>query len=91
MEDCETTKVLVISIVGLLFIAGIQWLAFWLSRRPKTKKFPYGLNRSEDIAGLFILPITSLSILIVMYESITRMFHGTEPNNLWVVSVAATM
>lgn len=118
MEDYETTKVLVISIVGLLFTAGIQWLvaalsgsvalfansihafadaltsiplwlAFWLSRRPKTKKFPYGLNRSEDIAGLFILLIISLSILIVMYESITRMFHATEPNNLWAVSVAA--
>src|SRR5947208_1462763 len=30
-------------------------LAFWLGRRPPTKRYTYGYGRSEDLAGIFII------------------------------------
>ena len=117
-ENREATKVLLISLAGLLLTAVIQalvvalsgsvalladtihnfgdaltsiplWFAFWLNRRIPTKRFSYGLNRSEDLAGLFIVAVISISALVAAYESIVRILHRTEPNHLWAVVVAA--
>ncbi len=65
------------------------WLAFWLSSRPATKRFSYGLNRSEDIAGLAILFVIFASGLVAGYESIVRLIHGTPPTHLIATGFAA--
>lgn len=67
------------------------WLAFWLSRRPPTKRFSYGLNRSEDLAGLLIVTVISISALVVGYASVLRIVHRTEPTHLWAVAVGAVV
>ncbi len=114
----EATKVLLISLIGLLITAIIQgiivvlsgsvglladtihnfgdaftsiplWVAFSLSRRLPTKRFPYGLGRSEDLAGLFILVVISASAIAVGFASIIRLFHPAMPTHLWAVAVAA--
>ncbi len=65
------------------------WFAFMLSRRLPTKRFTYGLNRSEDLAGLIIIIIIAISAVVAGYESIHRMFTGTIMTNLWAVGIAA--
>src|SRR5699024_1524784 len=40
------------------------WIAFVLSRRVATRKYTYGFNRAEDLAGLFIVLMIALSAVI---------------------------
>src|SRR6478735_5621450 len=35
--------------------------AFWLGRRPATRRFPYGYGRAEDLAGVFIVVLIAAS------------------------------
>lgn len=65
------------------------WLAFSLSARPATKRFSYGLNRSEDIAGLAILFVIFASACVAGYESVLRLIDNTLPTHLGVTSLAA--
>ena len=65
------------------------WFAFLLSRRLPTKRFTYGLNRSEDLAGLIIIMIIAISAIVAGYESIHRMITGSMMTNPWAVGIAA--
>jgi cation diffusion facilitator family transporter len=60
-----------------------------LSRRKPTKRFTYGLNRSEDIAGLMIVVVITISALVAGYESIHRLIQGTAMSHLWATAAAA--
>jgi cation diffusion facilitator family transporter len=62
------------------------WIAFALSRRPATPRFTYGYGRVEDLAGLFIVIMITLSALLAGYESIRRFFEPQPVTNLpWVL------
>lgn len=50
------------------------WIAFTLSRRLPTKRFTYGLGRTEDLAGLFIVVMIAASAIFAGVESIDRLF-----------------
>ncbi|MCY9666418.1 cation diffusion facilitator family transporter [Paenibacillus alginolyticus] len=65
------------------------WIAFVLSRRLPTKRFTYGLNRSEDLAGLLIIIVIAISAIVAGYESIQRLFNGSSVTNLWAVAIAS--
>lgn len=65
------------------------WIAFFLSRRPPTKRFTYGMGRSEDLAGLFIVVVILASAGVAGYQSIMRFFEPAEHGNLWVTALAA--
>lgn len=65
------------------------WIAFVLSRRLPTKRFTYGLNRSEDLAGLMIIFVIAISAVVAGYESIQRLFNGSSLTNLWAVAIAS--
>jgi cation diffusion facilitator family transporter len=65
------------------------WIAFFLSRRPPTKRFTYGMGRSEDLAGLFIVVVILVSAGVAGYESVMRFFEPAQHGNLWVTAVAA--
>jgi cation diffusion facilitator family transporter len=67
------------------------WIAFVLSRRLPTKRFTYGLNRSEDIAGLLIIIVIAISAVVAGYESIHRLFNGSALTNLWAVALASVV
>lgn len=64
-------------------------LAFILSRKPPSRHFRYGLNRSEDIAGLAIILVIAVSALFTGYESYERMLHNQAPTHLLAVVAAA--
>lgn len=62
--------------------------AFLLGRRPATERFPYGLHRTEDLAGLAIVAIIFFSGAYAIYESIRRFIEPQDPTYLWVVAGA---
>ncbi len=51
------------------------WIAFQLTRRRATKRFPFGLGRTEDLAGAAIVLIILFSALVAGYEAIDRLLH----------------
>lgn len=118
VKSKEATRVLLISLIGLLITAIFQaiivaisgsvalladtihnfgdaltsiplWFAFMLSRKLPTKRFSYGLNRTEDLAGLIIVLVITFSALVAGYESVMRMIHGTALSHLGATAIAA--
>ena len=63
------------------------WIAFALGRRAATKKYTYGFNRTEDIAGLLIVVAIAVSVVLVVWESLHRL---VEPQLIeaipWVIA-----
>lgn len=62
--------------------------AFLLGRRPASDRFPYGLHRSEDLAGLIIVLVIFFSGAYAIYEAIRRFVDPVEPSFPWVVAAA---
>lgn len=63
------------------------WIAFVLSRRVATRKYTYGFNRAEDLAGLFIVLMIALSSIVAAYEAIDRMINPRPMDNIgWVIA-----
>lgn len=64
-------------------------IAFWLARRPATRRFTYGLGRVEDLAGLAIILTILASALVAGYESVVRLLHPQPIGLLWAVMAAS--
>ena len=63
------------------------WIAFALGRRAATRRYTYGFGRAEDLAGLFVVAMITLSAAIAAIESIRRLFHPVAINHLgWVAA-----
>jgi len=57
--------------------SAVVFLGFRLSRRPPTEKYPYGLERAEDLAGVGIAVVIWASAAFAGYESIRKLIeHG---------------
>lgn len=57
--------------------SAVVFLGFRLSRRPPTDKYPYGLERAEDLAGIGIAIVIWASAAFAGYESIRKLLaHG---------------
>lgn len=55
----------------------VVFLGFRLSRRPPTERYPYGLERAEDLAGVGIAVVIWASAAFAGYESIRKLIeHG---------------
>ena len=67
------------------------WIAFALSRRPATRRYTYGYGRVEDLAGLFIVIMITLSALLAGYEAIHRFFEPHPVANLLWVLIAGVI
>ena len=50
-------------------------IAFRLARRPPTKRYTYGYGRAEDLGGLFVIAMITLSSVLAGYEAINRLLH----------------
>lgn len=61
------------------------WVAFVLGRRAASRRYPYGLGRAEDIAGLFIVVVVALSAIVAAWQSIERLINPQPLENLWWV------
>jgi len=66
-------------------------LAFWLSRRPPTRRYTYGFGRSEDLAGIFIVLTIAVSSVVAAYEAIDRLVHPREISNVGWVALAGVI
>jgi cation diffusion facilitator family transporter len=66
-------------------------IAFRLARRPATKRYTYGYGRAEDLGGLFVIAMITLSAVLAAYEAIARLIHPRAVSHLWVVSAAAVV
>ncbi len=60
-------------------------VAFWLGRRPPTRRYTYGYGRAEDLAGIFIVAMIALSAGIALWEALQRFANPRPVHNLgWV-------
>lgn len=65
------------------------WIAFALSKRPPNRRYTYGYGRAEDLAGVFIVAMITLSALIAGYESYQKLLNPEPLRNVWWVIAAA--
>jgi cation diffusion facilitator family transporter len=64
-------------------------IAFGLARRAPTKRYTYGYGRAEDLGGLFVVAMITLSSALACYEAIDRLMHPRDVTHLWAVAAAA--
>ncbi len=58
--------------------SAVVFLGFRLSRRPPSERYPYGLERAEDLAGIGIAVVIWASAVFAGYESLRKLVeHGT--------------
>lgn len=63
------------------------WIAFALGRRAATRRYTYGFNRAEDIAGLFIVLAIGASAILVIWESLQRFVEPRLIDHIpWVIA-----
>ena len=58
------------------------FLAFRLGRRPSNRRYTYGYHRAEDLAGVFVILMITLSAVIAGWEAITRLIHPQPVSHL---------
>jgi cation diffusion facilitator family transporter len=57
--------------------SAVVFLGFRLSRRPPTERYPYGLERAEDLAGIGIAVVIWASAVFAGLESVRKLIeHG---------------
>jgi cation diffusion facilitator family transporter len=65
-------------------------LAFWLGRRPATRRYTYGYGRAEDLAGVFIVLTIAASAIVAGWEAVTRLLNPSDVKNVgWVIVAGA--
>jgi cation diffusion facilitator family transporter len=63
-------------------------IAFRLGRRPPSRRYPYGLHRAEDLAGVAIVLTILASAVLAGAEAVDRLIHPREPEELGLVLLA---
>ncbi|SSC25678.1 Cation efflux protein, partial [Klenkia terrae] len=64
------------------------WIAFRLGRRAASRRYTYGYDRAEDLAGVFIVAMIALSAVLAGYESIHRLLDPQPITDVGVVIAA---
>lgn len=64
-------------------------IAFWLARRPATKRYTYGFARAEDLGGLLVVVSILFSAGYILWE-VGQKFANPTPiqNSGWVILAA---
>ena len=70
------------------FTAIPLWIAFWLGRRPPTRRYTYGFGRAEDLAGLFVILMIAASAVLAGWEAVRRLLDPAPVHNLGWVALA---
>ena len=65
-----------------MFTAVPLWIAFALQRREANRRYTYGYNRAEDVAGAFILLMITFTAGIAAYESYIKLVRDEVPRLL---------
>lgn len=64
-------------------------LAFYLARRPPTRRYNYGFGKAEDVAGIFIVLSIALSAGFIFWESFPKLLNPQPLTNVGWVAAAA--
>jgi cation diffusion facilitator family transporter len=67
------------------------WIAFALSAKAATRRYTYGFGRAEDLAGLFVVAMITLSAIIAGYEAIARLINPRPIDHLGWVALAGLL
>lgn len=63
------------------------WIAFALGTKAATRRYTYGFGRAEDLAGLFVVAMITLSAIIAGIESIRRLINPVPIEHVgWVAA-----
>ena len=73
------------------FTAVPLFVAFRLGRRAATRRYTYGYRRAEDLAGLFVVLMILISAILVLWESVDRLFNPRELHHLGVLFAAGVV
>ncbi len=65
--------------------------SFLLARVPPSRRFPYGLGRAEDLAGMLVVLIILFSAGVVGYEAVDRLLHPRAIEHLAAVAGASVL
>jgi len=61
--------------------------AFWLGRRPATRRYTYGYGRSEDLAGILIVATIMASSAVAAWAATNRLIHPSHVHDVgWVIA-----
>jgi cation diffusion facilitator family transporter len=62
-------------------------IAFRLARRPPTRRYTYGYERAEDLAGIVIVAMIFLSAVVAAAEAVLRLVHPRPIDHVgWVLA-----
>lgn len=64
------------------------WIAFVVGRRAHNRSYPYGYRRAEDLAGVFIVLMIAASLVLIGWESVTRLLNPEPMEHVGWVLVA---
>lgn len=67
------------------------WIAFALSTKAATRRYTYGFGRAEDLAGLFVVAMITLSAIIAGYEAVERLINPRPIEHVGWVAVAGLL
>ncbi|MGQ0631549.1 MAG: cation diffusion facilitator family transporter [Sporichthyaceae bacterium] len=67
------------------------WVAFVLGRRAASRRYTYGYDRAEDLAGVFIVIMIALSAVVAGYESVRRLIDPQPLEHVGVVIAAGVI
>ena len=66
-------------------------VAFTLARRAPNSRYTYGYGRAEDLGGLFVIAMITLSSALAAFEAINRLVHPHSVTHLPIVAAAAVV
>ena len=66
-------------------------IAFTLGRRAATRRYTYGYGRAEDLAGLVVVVLITLSSVLAGYEAVRRLLDPADVDHLWLVAAAGVV
>jgi len=67
------------------------WIAFAIGRRAPTRRYPYGFERAEDLAGIFIVLVIAGSAAFAAWEAVRRLMDPRPVERLGLVMAAAVI
>lgn len=66
-------------------------IALVLGRRAASRRFTYGLGRTEDLAGVAVVVLIAASAALAGYEAIHRIADPQPVSHLWAVAAAGVV
>lgn len=64
-------------------------IAFYLARRPPTRRYNYGFGKAEDVAGIFIVLSIAVSAGFILWESSLKLLNPQPLSSVGWVAAAA--